>query len=425
MTQRVRSRPVRDLPASGIFAGRARLRWSGLAARLNTPLACATCTAVCYLALVLVRLSLCGNDPSAFVMAGDRFADPAHVPPGLTVAHSSWGFDGQYYYALSLDPLSHHRTIGGIRSDNPPYRQQRILYPALVWLLSAGGHARLVPTVMILVNLVAVTLLGLVGALWARSFGRHAAWGLLLPFYPGFALTVGLDVPEALSALCVAGGLLLILRRQRPLLGGLLLAGAALTRETAILVAAGVMLAWAARKLRSALSGRARGEVAPPWYAGALPLAAFAAWQFVIWLWWKRLPFQTGGGNMTTPLYGFVRLLQFISLPVSQTQRTIALELLFVIAFLAAGALALRPVWRMLEVKLGWALYLAIALTLAPMVWISAVGFMRVLAEAYVLSAILALGLPSRVRHWFAALTGGAWLYLAWTVATLPAWHVL
>jgi hypothetical protein len=225
----------------------AELAAANLARRLDRVAYCALIVGVCYVAFTLARLHVMGYDPSAFVVFGARFGDPSRVPASLSVYKNAWGFDGQHYSTLSLDPVTAQGEATGIRLDNPPDRQQRILYSLRVWLLSFG-HAALVPGIMILVNLAALVLLGWVGGRYDRALGQHALWGLLLAANPGCVVSLAMDLPEALSALCVAAGLY-VTSRGRPLVDVGLLALALLARETAVLVVVGIGPVWCAQRL--------------------------------------------------------------------------------------------------------------------------------------------------------------------------------
>jgi hypothetical protein len=93
------------------------------------------------------------------------------------------------------------------------YRIQRIGYPFVAWLFSAG-HASLVAGVLIGVNVAALTVLGWLGAVLAQDSGRHAAYGLLLVAFSGFVITLARDTAEILAA-CFTVGLVLFGSRRR------------------------------------------------------------------------------------------------------------------------------------------------------------------------------------------------------------------
>lgn len=72
------------------------------------------------------------------MVAGDQFVQVAAAPAGLLVTHGP-GYDGQFFYRLALRPWTHQRTEFGITLDQPAYRQQRIVYPLLTFILARGA----------------------------------------------------------------------------------------------------------------------------------------------------------------------------------------------------------------------------------------------------------------------------------------------
>ena len=209
-----------------------------------------------YIGFVLFRWWVAANgNVTKFVRAELPFAHPARVPASVYVFPSN-GYDGQFFYRLALDPVDLRRTAFGITLDHP-YRLQRIGYPALAWLFSLGHH-RLAPIALVVVNVLALAMIGLLGGMLAAESGRHAIWGLLLAGYFGFLKSVGNDLAEPVAAACLLGGVLAY-RRERPVVAGLLFAYGALTRETAMIVPLAILLV----RLPGVIRGGFRG-VAPP-----------------------------------------------------------------------------------------------------------------------------------------------------------------
>ena len=80
-------------------------------------------TALAYLLFAMVALLIHGMSPLWFVWLDDAYHPSA--PPG------SIGYDGQFVYAIALDGLDASDSL-----DNPPYRLQRILLPAVAGALA-------------------------------------------------------------------------------------------------------------------------------------------------------------------------------------------------------------------------------------------------------------------------------------------------
>jgi hypothetical protein len=155
-----------------------------------------------------------------------------------------------------------------------PFRVQRIGYPVLAWLVSAGQHGW-VPVALVAVNVLALGAVGLAGGTLARDAGRHALWGLLLAGYFGFFMSVGNDLTEPVAAACLLGGIIAC-RHERPVLAGAAFGYGALTREAVLIVplAPGLtrLISWGRRTARPTV----------PDLAWVMPLLAFTAWQLVL-----------------------------------------------------------------------------------------------------------------------------------------------
>jgi hypothetical protein len=375
---------------------------SPIVRRLDSPLATAAVTGVLCLIFVVARFAALDWDVSSFVQAGSRFVDTASAPPGLTVSKGT-GFDGQFFYRLALDPVSRERVAHGIELDIPALRQQRILYPALVWLVSGGGRAGAIPWALLAVNLAGVVALGALTGAFARATGRHALWGLVLSLYPGFAVTLGLDLAEILATVLVLGGLLLI-RRGRSLLAGVSLAGAVLTRETALIVVLGVAVVWLVDLTRRRAQRVSLAVFAPP-------IAAYAAMQAWLWARWEEPALASGGAvNIGIP---FRKLASEASAWSDQGAAFAAYHWLLLGAtafFLAAVLLSLRSSTAMPHEKAGFVIAAILVPFLAGTIWLHYWASLRALTELYALGAIVLVSRPNTRIDRLAVVTGALWL---------------
>lgn len=372
-------------------------------ARLDSPLAPLLLVAAAAGAFVFGMLRANDFDASWFVTAGDKYCDAARVPPGLTVRRNSDGFDGQFYYRLALDPVTARPTDHGITLDVPALRHQRILYPLLARALSLGS-ARLLPWAMIAVNFSALCLLGWLGGHYARSLQQHALWGGFLPLYPGSLLTLTRDLVELSEVTLIVAGLLL-LRRGRHAAATLLLVLAVLAKETALLVAVGAALVYAADLLRG------RGPRVR-WHCFAAPLAVFVLWQAALFYNWGEVPVFAGRVNLAAPFKGFAGFLAHASEYRTPLQRRALPELLYLVAFAAAVLYCLRSTLASAHEIIAWLLYGALALLLGRAIWVEDWTFLRAVAEFCVVGAIILVGSKSRVRLPIFACSLAFWLFL-------------
>jgi hypothetical protein len=350
-------------------------------------------TAVLYALFLVLRLCQPGMDLSRFVTAGDRFSNPAEVPESLSVLRNQDGYDGQFYYRLALDPFTAERREFGIELDNPMYRHQRILYPVLVWALSRGDPQAALRW-MVGVNFAALCLLGWIGGLLARSAGASALSGLVFAFYPGFLLTLSRNLVEIVAA-CVLFAALLLLRQRRHVGAMVLLALAALAKETTLLVSVALLLLW----LVGVAGGRGteardRPGSVPP-YVGLVPILTYASWQCLLAVNWEHSVSAVlagrhhGSFNLGPPFQGLGEFLLASFAPPLSFRRLI--EVFFMLAFTVAVFGHLRRSGAAAHEKLSWALYVGLACLLTHAVWVEDWAFLRALSEFYGLGALVLL----------------------------------
>jgi len=253
---------------SQIGTTRRRFPWIGLGVLI---LCCVYCTAV------LVNN---GWDALTFVDIGSRFAEG---DPTGTI-----GYDGQFNYYIAIDPLG-----AAARIDDPPYRYQRILYPLVVHVLSLG-RSRLVPWVMVGVNVVALSVSAeLLGRL-LRQDGTSPLLCSTFVLWIGQVFSLRLGLSEPLSFALVIGAIWLY-RRARYRASAVSFSLGLLAKEQALLFLAGAVLDLWLRKRRHQALGQALWGLGP-----------YLLWQVVLWLWMDS-PGVTGTGVRweLVPFYGF------------------------------------------------------------------------------------------------------------------------
>jgi hypothetical protein len=200
------------------------------------------------------------------------------------------GHDGQVNYLIARDPFDRHDTGTLIqKSDNPPYRFRRVLYPLL-----AGGCGLLGPraTVSGLVFWIAVGG-GLIVAACAFFRNEWKLPGIVFLFAllnPGIYLSAQVLTNDVLAMGLALVGMALWCRHQDRS-AGMVLAAAVLVRETSILVS--LVLA--------VLDFRERGA------RSALTLLLTSGLPYLCWSLWVRLMIPGGDGleNLSLPLVGF------------------------------------------------------------------------------------------------------------------------
>lgn len=353
--------------------------------------------------VVAIHLARVDGDVSRFVRASPPWADPSAVPAGLHVGAA--GYDGMFYYRVALDPGSDRATDRGITFDRPAYRQQRVVYPSLAWLVALGDPSR-VPLALVIVNVIAQAAVGWLGGALARTAGRHALWGILFVLYPGSVVTLTSDLTEIVAAAFLLGSLLL-LRRDRTMPAAVLLTFAMLTRETAA-------LATGAFALTRALVWRATPR---RWVPFVIPIVALAAWEATLALRWRSLAPTEGAGSFALPLVGLAEAAWRNGERLQGTAAVVwPLTAVFVLATVVLGARALSR--GLAHERAAWWTYALLAAVLEANIWANE-AMLRALTELGMITALLVLGAPARLRWGLLAMDAALCALLV--VAGLPS----
>ena len=232
---------------------------------------------------------------TAFIDFGEVFEARAlpvlrEVPHAV---HPAYGYDGQFYAQLALDPLLRGESIMAA-IDNPSYRARRILMPWTAALLGAGDPWRILQAYALL-NVACWLVLGWLLLHWlpAGSVRRTLAWAACM-FSAGLLFSVWWALPDGASMLLIATGIRAA-EVHRSRVAAAVFAVAGLARETNLL--GGVVLlrkydeTWPTLQ-RWALTG----------LAVATPLALWCGYLWTIGL----PPNDTGTGAFNWPLFGYV-----------------------------------------------------------------------------------------------------------------------
>lgn len=293
---------------------------------------------VTVLCLIYVAVILIANngDPLALVTIGTQFSE------GISEANGgSEGYDGQFNYYIIRDPNTAAQFI-----DVPAYRFQRILLPALGMALSFGQEA-LIPWVLLLIGIVSLAAgTALMEHLLVEQ-GVSRWYALVYGLSIGIFSSVRLSLSEPLGYALVLGGIVLA-QREKWLLSAVVFALAALAKETTILIPAAYGLYWLYKR-----------EWVKAIVFGAITLAPFIIWQFILYMRLGTFGIGSGGAKGTPfeiiPFMGVARIVTEVPaearLPV-----TLIFGLLLGLFVLTPTIWALRRCWR--DFRRGeWTIY--------------------------------------------------------------------
>jgi hypothetical protein len=339
-------------------------------------------------AFVAVRDITHGGHLGSFALAGGTFVH-AGAPADLPVRAASTGYDGQFYYRLALDPLTHQVTQFHITLDNPSYRQQRIGLPVLAWLVHEGLRA---PTslALVLVNVMALVVLGLVGARLAEQWNRSPWWGVALAVSPALVMALARDLTEPMATAGLVLGLLWWVR-GRVWWAAAAFTVAVLCRETVLVLLFGMAL-WCVGQLVGTRASRRTS--AAKLAALCVPAAIEISWQFYLkHVWGGPLPTRSGNGQIGIILVRPLRTLFLHADQIGPTRDGVLdavwlLERLLLLALLVVVASNLLRSVAPPEIRLGWVFAALLAISVS---WSQDVQFVRAANEAIVVGQLLLL----------------------------------
>ena len=367
--------------------------------RLDRPAIAALIAFTGWLVFAVARLAGWADGKlSLFIAAGTKYSHPALMFPKVAHVKGS-GYDGQFYYRFAFDPVNWHRTAFGITVDHP-YRYTRIGYSVVVWLLSAGGHGRLLPLVLVLVNLLSVAAMAWLGGLLARESGRHALWGLLFAAYFGLVVSVGRDTCEPLADACLLGGLLAY-RHRRFVLAALLVGYAVFTNEPVLVLPVVLALTrlWPMFRHGVFRHGARPGPADLAWAVPGFLYLLLQGIQHVV----VRGP--DGGAadvsaNLTWPFTalaaGLDRAVHRMSVTHLGTYDYNLIEFVALMAFVVAGFLVLRSTTAPVHERFAFIGFFVVEVVSASsQFWYSVFGEGRTYIDAYVMAVVLLLATPA------------------------------
>jgi hypothetical protein len=389
-----------------------------------------------YVALSLPMLVRNHFDPSVFIDLGDRFVNPAMLPSSVIVRPHEQGYDGQFYYRLALAPYRLQRSAFGITFDSPFRRTLRIGYPVLSWAI-AFGHAAAVPLTMFLVNLLSLGAIATFAACLTHRLDLPALTPLAIMLWPGFIVALTHDTTEIVAVAFLLAALDCYFAKRLfayAVLGAL----ATLTRETSILVLAGILYFEAAQCFKAGHCFETGQAMRPGALAARLHRVVVCGIALVPFLvWWVTLRVvvgQTadeavGNGDLSWPLLGAATMLLDTLTGIRHFAPTHRMDAAirayalgsagWLLGFCALVAARTPRVVRMPEIgalAAGWLpVFALISLLTAGGPWIDQTAYFRAFTECFVVGCLVAAVRP--VPRW------SQWLFLvAEALMMIGAW---
>jgi hypothetical protein len=379
---------------------------SALLRRLDRPVAVSVIAFVLWLAFVLARWQVWAKGHiTLFIMSGVKdYSHPSQMVPRISHVPSQ-GYDGQFYYRFARDPFNWNPTAYGITVDHN-YRYTRIGYSLVAWIVSLGGNARVLPTVLVVINLICVGLLAYLGARLARESGRHALWGLAFVAYMGLVISVGRDTSEPLADACMLAGILAY-RHRRYVWAALFMAYAVFTNEPILVLP----VAFALVRLYQIWKKRVKPGL--PDLVWVLPGAVYVILQIAEKAFVKG---KSGGvsdvtSNLTLPFRALVPGVYRDLVKSSWTHLGLydynLIEFIALAVIIVAALLVIRAAKVSLEEKAAFVGFVLVEIVLASgQFWDSTFGDGRTYIDAFLLGVLMLLATPAGTVT--SAVTGAA-----------------
>lgn len=249
--------------------------------------------------LVGYLIVMLGEGPTKLLHFGTDYPDPrvldygrSHFGPDLALVEGTWGHDGKWTFIMTMDPLLLNPADHAVLMDFPAYRAQRVLMPLFVSPLRVVGGPEAIAWGLAAANALAVGLGAWGTARLAKALGRSPWWGLLFAGNVGVWLEITITGTGVVASALAMWGIALA-TENRFTAAGIAFAGASLSRESMIVVAAGVGVWLFIRGRR-----RAAVRVIAP---GAI---ALGLWWMYVWSVLDAPPFAGGHTTLGLPLVG-------------------------------------------------------------------------------------------------------------------------
>ncbi len=236
------------------------------------------------ISFTLLILTLHQGDVMAFVRLGTRY--------GQGNPNGTIGYDGQFVYQIARQPLGAAAYL-----DIPAYRYQRILYPlAGRWL--AFGQPALIPYMLIILNLIALTVGSYIMSLILAQHGLSRWYAVTVGLFAGQLVSLRLDLNEPFA---LTFALLAIYTFEKETarqlkndgqfsyrLGAVYLSLSMLSKETSLLFVGGYL---------------AYFFLTHKWWplleTSLISLGPFAIWQAILWATLGEIGLRSGGQGAT------------------------------------------------------------------------------------------------------------------------------
>ncbi|MDP2925797.1 MAG: hypothetical protein Q8N99_05490 [Nanoarchaeota archaeon] len=239
-----------------------------------------------YLIYILLFLYKFDYNPSAAIELSHNyiFTYWGEIPHGIVV-QKTYGFDGQYYYMMALNPTLERILI-------QPHFFQRIFYPILVLVLSLGIK-ELIPIMMLLINYFSIIFSCYILLLILKKYKANQWLVYLFAFNVGFLITITRNLTEPLMVLFVILALY-YLDKDKHMISMIFLSFALLTRELVLTLYAALLFYFFIKLDFKKLA------------VYSIAIIPFALWEIILILSTGTIPIAMSFNSLSEPFIGLI-----------------------------------------------------------------------------------------------------------------------
>jgi|AntRauTorckE5430_2_1112549.scaffolds.fasta_scaffold13605_2 hypothetical protein len=269
--------------------------------------------------IATLRWHLLGQNWSAFMVLYENNVNKSCLDDQI-ITWPDQKYDGQYYFALALNPIQSVATTirypetiyhpeqtpcQKIYLDNPVLRTKRIGYPLLAWAASGFGKVKVLPFVLVALNILGIALA--VGACFfiCRAFDAPIAYSLMPLLFIGLWMCLFRDLADQLGIALGVTALAFLIRNNLYWFAILGIA-AMLTKETVVFILLGGGISYGIQLLRRQRFLKI--------LVAALPFLVYLSWSTIIG--WGADSDGTLFKHFDWPFAGMVKGYKLAPLPV-------------------------------------------------------------------------------------------------------------
>lgn len=248
---------------------------------------------------VVARFSFGGFNFSHFIVAGSDFVQADTEHPNLII-NEGQGYDGQFFYRYAHNPLNFEKTAFGVTVDHIEYRIQRIVYPAIVWLISLGGNKTLIPFLLVLLNALAFMGIFFISLKIREHYNADKLLAILPIFLFGAYMSLARDTSEIFEVFFFSLAIYSIIK-ENVFLFTLSILLSIFSRETSLIAIGPLTFLYVLKLIKA---NKLNGLLILKLISLSIPFVAIVCWKYYLHVSIHSEVLVDGSQNLSLPFVG-------------------------------------------------------------------------------------------------------------------------